>query len=151
MATRFGEGELKLPTRSHTITWLESVRDPSELRTLAGLEYLRRLIDDGTSSPMWALMGFRAVRFELGLAVFEGAPQEFHYNGVGIVHGGFAASLLDSALGCSVHTTMKPGFCSTTIELKVNYVRPLTSQTGLVTASDARSTSVPALRPPKRG
>jgi uncharacterized protein (TIGR00369 family) len=70
----------------------------------------------------------------LHAAVFSGAPSEFHYNPIGVVHGGFAATLLDSALGCSVHTTLKPGFAYTTIELKVNYVRPLRMTTGIVSS-----------------
>ena len=121
--------------RTRTVTWSEPLRDGTEFRSLSGLQYLQRLLEEGTPPPpMCALMEFRAVKFEFGLAVFEGVPREFHYNPVGVAHGGFAATLLDSSLGCCVHTTLKPGFNSTTIELKVNYVRPLTSETGLVTS-----------------
>lgn len=122
-------------TRSRTVSWAEPVRDLSEYRSLSGLEYLRRLFgQDARPAPICALMDFRAVKFEYGLAVFEGTPGEFHYNPVGVVHGTFAAALLDSALGCCVHTTLKPGFGSTTIELKINYDRALTSESGLVTS-----------------
>jgi uncharacterized protein (TIGR00369 family) len=72
------------------------------------------------------------VRIEPGRAVFSGTPSEFHYNPIGAVHGGFAATLLDSALGCAVHTTLKAGFAYTTIELKVNYGRPLRMTAGVV-------------------
>ena len=68
------------------------------------------------------------------MAVFAGTPAEYHYNPIGVVHGGFAATLFDSALGCAVHTTLKPGFAYTTVELKVNYVRPLLMSTGPVEA-----------------
>lgn len=122
------------PVRSRTITWELPVLNPAELASLSGLEYLRRgLMTDGARTPISRLMDFRAVRFEEGLAVFEGTPAEFHYNPIGSVHGGFAATLLDSALGCSVHTALKPGFGYTTVELKVNYVRPLKLSTGPVT------------------
>ena len=121
--------------RTRTVKWAEPVRDLSEFRSLSGLEYLQRLFGrDSRPAPICALMDFRVVKFEYGLAVFEGTPREFHYNPVGVVHGIFAAALLDSALGCCVHTTLKPGFGSTTIELKINYVRALSSESGLVTS-----------------
>jgi len=122
------------PARSRTITWAMPVLDPAELAGLSGLDYLRRGLGD-FRAPIGSLMDFRPVTFEEGLAVFEGRPAEFHYNPIGSVHGGFAATLLDSALGCAVHTTLKPGFGYTTVELKVNYARPLKLSTGLVTAT----------------
>ncbi|GGF29362.1 hypothetical protein GCM10011611_39260 [Aliidongia dinghuensis] len=121
--------------RSRTIRWELPVLDPAELAGLSGLEYLRRGLDTDTfRAPIGALMDFRPVRFDEGVAVFEALPAEFHYNPIGSVHGGFAATLLDSALGCSIHTTLKPGFGYTTVELKVNYVRPLKLSTGPVRA-----------------
>ncbi len=121
-------------SRRRTITWSEPVIDLSEFRAMSGLDYLRHALGEGIRpAPIGQLMDFRPVRFEHGLAAFEGMPAEFHYNPLGTVHGGFAATLLDSALGCAVHTTLKPGFAYTTVELKVNYVRPMTTKTGLVT------------------
>ena len=120
--------------RSRTITWEMPVLDPAELAGLSGLDYLRRgLGGDNFRAPIGVLMGFRPVRFEEGLAVFESVPAEYHYNPIGSVHGGFAATLLDSALGCSIHTMLKPGFGYSTVELKVNYVRALKHTTGPVT------------------
>jgi uncharacterized protein (TIGR00369 family) len=78
--------------------------------------------------------GARPSRIGPGVAVFAGTPAEYHYNPIGVVHGGFAATLLDSALGCAIHTTLKSGFAYTTVELKVNYVRPLLMSTGPVEA-----------------
>jgi uncharacterized protein (TIGR00369 family) len=66
--------------------------------------------------------------------VFEGEPQSRHYNPIGSVHGGFAMTLLDSALGCAVHSMLGKGETYTTLEIKVNLVRPLTKDTGLVSA-----------------
>ena len=118
---------------SRTISWTVPSPDLDEHRTLSGLELLRRELQEGAEpSPICVLMGIRPVQFEHGLAVFEGIPGEYHYNSVGRVQGGFAATILDCALGCSVHTTLEPGFGSTTVELKVNYVRPLSAATGRV-------------------
>ncbi len=130
------------PSRSRTITWTEPVPDLRAFATLSGLDYLRHALGDGARvPPIGVLLDFRPVRFEHGLAVFEATPAEFHYNPLGTVHGGFAATLLDSALGCAVHTTLKPGLAYTTVELKVNYVRPMSATTGLVTC-EGRTISV---------
>ena len=120
-------------TRNRLVTWTEPVFDPAQIAAMSGLDYLQHLLDTRRGPPIGALLDFQLVRIEPGRAVFSGTPSEFHYNPIGVVHGGFAATLLDSALGCSVHTTLKPGFAYTTIELKVNFVRPLRMTTGLVT------------------
>lgn len=130
------------PSRSRTIAWSAPVLDLGEFRQMSGLDYLRHALGaEARLAPIGVLIDFRAVKFEHGLAVFEGRPAEFHYNPLGTVHGGFAATLLDSALGCAVHTMLKPGFAYTTVELKVNYVRPMTAKTGLVTC-EGRTISV---------
>jgi uncharacterized protein (TIGR00369 family) len=112
------------------------------MRRLSGLEYLRAAFGDArTLPPVAGLMGLRAVTFEEGRAVFEAEPAEFHYNPIGTVHGGFAATLLDSAMSCAVHAACKPGQVYTTVEIKVNYVRPMTAETGTVTV-EGRTISV---------
>ena len=68
-------------------------------------------------------MGFSPVEVQEGRAVFAVKPAEYHYNPIGTVHGGLAATLLDSAMGCAVHTTLPAGAGYTTLELHVNYVR----------------------------
>jgi len=118
--------------RTRLVTWKEPVVNAAQIAAMSGLEYLQHLLDSERTPPIAALLDFKLVRIGPGRAVFSGAPSEFHYNPIGVVHGGFAATLLDSALGCSVHTTLKPGFAYTTIELKVNYVRPLRMTTGIV-------------------
>src|SRR5271154_1736073 len=120
--------------RTRLVAWKEPVVDLAQIAAMSGLEYLQHLLDGGGVPPIAALLDFRLVRVEPGRAVFAGTPAEFHYNPIGVVHGGFAATLLDSALGCAVHTTLKPGFAYTTVELKVNYVRPLLMTTGPVEA-----------------
>jgi uncharacterized protein (TIGR00369 family) len=79
-------------------------------------------------------MDFILVHVEPGRAVFQGKPQRRHYNPMGAVHGGWFATLLDSAVGCAVHTVMPAGKGYTTLELKVNIVRALTDRVPLVRA-----------------
>ncbi len=100
-----------------------------------GLSFLRGLID-GTlpAPPITETLGFALTEAEQGRVVFSGTPQTRHYNPIGTVHGGFAMTLLDSALACAVHSTLARGETYTTLEIKVNLVRPLTKDTGLVRA-----------------
>jgi uncharacterized protein (TIGR00369 family) len=108
---------------------------PEVLLSYDGLSFLRALID-GTlpAPPITKTLGFRLVAVEHGRAVFEGEPQMEYYNPLGTVHGGYAATLLDSAVGCSIHTTMAKGEAYTTLELKLNLVRPITTAVGLLSA-----------------
>jgi uncharacterized protein (TIGR00369 family) len=97
--------------------------------------FLKALIAGELPAPPIAeTLGFMLVEAEPGRAVFAGTPQYRHYNPIGTVHAGFAATLLDSAVACAVHTTLKQGEAYTTLELKLNLVRPLTEDTGLVRA-----------------
>lgn len=121
--------------RTRTHTWYTPEPDREAMKRLSGLEYLRLAFgSERTRPPIASLMGMRAALFEPGRAVFEAEPAEFHYNPIGAVHGGFAATLLDSAMSCAVHAACKPGQAYTTVEIKVNYVRPMTVDTGTVTA-----------------
>jgi uncharacterized protein (TIGR00369 family) len=103
--------------------------------TMSGLELLRDMIAGRfPGPPIMQLMGFRLVEVEHGRAVFAGTPGFEHYNPLGTVHGGYAATLLDSCMGCSVHTTLPKGIGYTTLEFKVSLVRAVTSDTGEVRA-----------------
>src|SRR4030065_675700 len=82
--------------------------------------------------PIGTPLGFRLVEVEYGRAVFECEPAEFHYNPIGTVHAGLASTLLDSAMGCAFVTTLDAGVGWTTLELKANFTRPLTAETGPV-------------------
>jgi uncharacterized protein (TIGR00369 family) len=111
---------------------LAAVKQP---RDLSGLEYLRALVaGDLPRPPISELMGFDLVEVDEGYALFRGVPGEQHLNPIGSVHGGFAATLLDSALGCAVHTTLPAGVGYSTLELSVNLVRGITPATGPVFA-----------------
>jgi len=79
-------------------------------------------------------MDFQLVELEEGRAVFAVDPAEYHYNPIGVVHGGLAATLLDSAMGCAVHSMLPAGTGYTTLELKVNFIRAMTAETGRVRA-----------------
>lgn len=100
-----------------------------------GLAFLRGIID-GThpNPPISETLGFHLAEADPGRAVFTCVPEFRHYNPIGTVHGGLAATLLDSALGCAIFTTLRQGDAWTTLELKLNYVRAMTKDTGLVRA-----------------
>ncbi len=108
---------------------------PEVLKSYSGLEFLKAMIaGEFPNPPMSELLGFHLVEIEEGRAAFEGLPEFRHYNPIGTVHGGFAATLLDSALGCAVFSTIAKGEAWTTLELKFNLVRALTKDTGPVRA-----------------
>ena len=111
----------------------------SELKdfaALSGLEQLQAIFVGRTAPPvgMGATMGFDHFEAQEGRVVFGATPHLGVYNPIGTVHGGFAATLLDSCLGCAVHSKLKPGQGYTTLELKVAYHRAMTKDTGPVRA-----------------
>ncbi|MEZ5872503.1 MAG: PaaI family thioesterase [Nitratireductor sp.] len=98
-----------------------------------GIELFEKMLAGELPSPPIAkTMNFTLSEAEKGRAVFRGTPLFDHYNPLGTVHGGWAATILDSALGCCVHTMLPAGIAYTTIEFKVNLVRPMFSETGPV-------------------
>lgn len=101
---------------------------------MTGLEQLRALIGGGRRPPIGELMEFDLVEIEDGRVVFEGTPSLRVYNPIGSVHGGYAATLLDSACGCAAHTKLSATQAYTTLELKVAYHRGMTAETGKVRA-----------------
>ena len=106
-----------------------------QIATRNGLEFLKDIISGKLpQAPMCGTLGFYLAEASEGFAVFEGLPEFRHYNPIGTVHGGFAATLLDSALGCAIFSTMAKGEAWTTLELKLNLVRPINDRTGLVRA-----------------
>jgi uncharacterized protein (TIGR00369 family) len=120
-------------TRSRTITWEDPVAAASARAGLSGLDHLRAIRDGHIPPPPIAtLLGFELDEVEEGRAVFAVTPEEMHYNPIGVVHGGLAATLLDSATGCAVQSTLEPGVLYTTLEVKVNFARPMTRDTGRV-------------------
>ena len=102
-------------------------------RGLSGLEYFRKMIAGELPPPaMLELFNIRLVEVESGRVAFSATAEERFYNGTGVAHGGFAATLLDTALGCAINSTMPVGRRFTTLELKINLTRPLTKEAGLL-------------------
>ena len=100
---------------------------------MSGLEHLEAIRDGRFPAPPIAeLLGFDLVEVGHGRATFAVVPGEQHYNPIGVVHGGIAATLLDSAMGCAVQTTLDAGVGFTTLDLNVTFLRPMTSETGKV-------------------
>ena len=119
--------------RTRLVTW-DDPRPMAALRsTMSGLEILKAVIDGRIPRPpMGRLMNIWLAEAERGHIVFEADLGEYHYNPLGMIHGGFAATLLDSAMGCCVHSTLAAGDLYTTIDIKVNYLKALTIETGRV-------------------
>lgn len=111
------------------------IAHPEQVQQLSGLQILQAMLDGHLPPPpICDTLNFMLISGAFGEAVFQGQPMRRHYNPLGTVHGGWFATLLDSALGCAVHTVMPPGRAYTTLEFKVNMVRALTEQVPLVRA-----------------
>ena len=106
-----------------------------DIASMTGLEQLQAAFGaGGAARGIGKTMDFHVVEMEEGRVVFGGEPDERVYNPIGTVHGGYAATLLDSAVGCAVHSRLKAGQGYTTLELKVAYHRAMTKDTGPVRA-----------------
>ncbi len=106
-----------------------------EIKSYNGLDFLRRIADGSVPPPpIAATLGFDLAEVAPGFAVFTMTPELRHYNPIGTVHGGVASTLLDSCMGCAVQTHLAKGQGYTTLELKVNLVRPITATTGPIRA-----------------
>jgi len=121
--------------RSMIVSW----EDPSELgeqaRAMRGLDFLVAIRDEELPpAPIQRLLDFTLTEVDEGRVVFAAEPGEQHYNPIGVVHGGLAATLLDSAMGAAVHSTLPQGQGYTTLETKFNLVRAITADTGPIRA-----------------
>jgi uncharacterized protein (TIGR00369 family) len=115
------------------MTWEDPMRGLAAAAGLSGLDYIKAIFEGRLPpQPIAVTMGFSGGEAEEGKAVFVGEAGEFLYNPIGVVHGGFALTLLDSAMGCAVHTVLAVGERYTSLETKVNFVRPITIDTGPV-------------------
>jgi uncharacterized protein (TIGR00369 family) len=120
-----------MKTRTHT--WEDPAVTLSAAEEASGIELLCSLArGELPKPPIMSTLGFDGFDVGPGWAKFTLTPAEHHYNPIGSVHGGVAATLLDSAMGCAVHSTLDKGVRFTTVDLQVSFVRPLTSQTGPV-------------------
>lgn len=106
-----------------------------QVSTMSALEFFDRIGNGELPSPAFGhLIDFIPLEWESGRFLFQGTPDSRHYNPLGSVHGGYAATLLDSCMGCAVHTQLQPGQGYTTIDLRISYVRALTASTGPIRA-----------------
>ena len=108
---------------------------PEQVAGVTGMEIFEAIFAGRLPSvPIGRTLDFVPIEIVAGRAVFQGRPSLDHYNPLGTVHGGWIATLLDSCVGCAVHSTLEAGKAYTTAELKINYVRPVTVRTGLLRA-----------------
>ena len=122
-------------TRTRTLVWQDPVPTAAAGAELAGLDYVRAVqAGELPPPPIAVVMNYSIAELAEGRAVFEGEPGEEHYNPIGVVHGGYASTILDSVLGCAVHTTLPKGVGYTSQTLEVKYLRPITRDTGVVRA-----------------
>jgi uncharacterized protein (TIGR00369 family) len=120
-----------LVERSRTVTWDDPRAMVRAGREVSGVEFLRAMMrGEVPGPPMAALLGLEIDEVDEGRVVFGVVPGEYHYNPAGVVHGGLLATLCDSAMTCAVAATLPAGVLTTTVELKVNFVRPILATTG---------------------
>lgn len=124
-----------MTNRSRTIHYQSPEADKTKLFERTGLEQLRAMADGrAPAPPISSHIGLEFVSVSEGDVVMSAQPHESHYNPIGSVHGGFFATVLDSVCGCAVHSTLPAGVGYTSLEIKVSFLRPITAETGPVTA-----------------
>jgi uncharacterized protein (TIGR00369 family) len=119
--------------RERVIRWEDPQIALRAIQGMSGLEMMQAMIA-GTlpRPPISFLMNFRPIELEPGRAVFEGEPGEEHYNPIGVVHGGYALTILDTVLGVAIHSMLEAGVGFTTTDTQVRFVRAITKDTGIV-------------------
>jgi uncharacterized protein (TIGR00369 family) len=121
--------------RTRTFDWEDPAATAASGLQLAGIEYLSAIADGRIAAPPIArLLDFTIAEVEPGRAIFAMEPAEWMYNPIGSVHGGVAATLLDSCMGCAIHSTLEAGVGYATTDLQVRYIRSMSVGTGRVLA-----------------
>ena len=111
------------------------VASPDEVKLLSGYEFVKRMKEGHfPAAPIGRVMQFHLTEVEQGCVVFSAEPSAEFYNPMGTIHGGYTTTLLDSCMGCAVHSTLPAGMAYTTLEIKINFVRSITDKTGPVRA-----------------
>lgn len=106
-----------------------------ELAAMSGIDFLRKMFaGELPHATMMQQVGFTRGSVEPGFVVFQAIPGPQHYNPIGSVHGGFTATLLDSAMGCAVQSMLPAGALYTTLEFKISLIKGITGDTGEVRA-----------------
>jgi uncharacterized protein (TIGR00369 family) len=126
--------DIRAESRQRTYRWSDPRAGFAEGRQLSGLDYLTRIMrGELPPAPMAVTLGFRLSAVGDGFATFVCEPGEFLFNPIGSVHGGLAATLIDSATGCAVHTQLSAGTFYTTVNLSVDFIKAVSEQAGLLT------------------
>lgn len=119
--------------RKRTIFWEDPKVGARDAASISGLDYLKAIKDGKISPPPIAmLVGYKISEVDRGYAVFELDPDEYHYNPFATVHGGIITTLLDTTMTASVLSTLQKGFSCSTAEIKVNFIRHVTANTGML-------------------
>jgi len=119
-----------IKSRSRSYSWNDPNESLDEARNTTGLDYLQGILEGNIAGPpILDTVDFQILSVEKGHVVCEFHPKEFHYNPVGSVHGGIITTILDSAIGLSLLSTLPKGYTFTTLELKVNFIRKMTKET----------------------
>jgi len=123
--------ETQLDTRTRTFSWSDPAVIGSQSAGRSGLDLLRAMISgDLPGPPVMHMLGVERIEAEEGRVGVFMSPQEFHYNPLGTVHGGVLATLLDTATGCAVHSTLPAGIGYTSLDLTTKFLRPVTVNSG---------------------
>lgn len=123
------------PERSRLVRWQDPQFTAAKAAQMSGLAFFQAWLNGQIPPPpIGELMNMSLAEVADGRVVFTLPPAEYHFNPIGSVHGGVTATILDSAMACAVHTRLPAGGAYTTLEIKINYLRPITADTGLLTA-----------------
>jgi uncharacterized protein (TIGR00369 family) len=120
--------------RTRSFSWEDPAAAAAAALDLPGLQCMQSIVDGTLPPPIARLLDFTIVEVEDSRAVFAMDPAEWMYNPIGSVHGGIAATILDSCMGCAVHTTLEAGVGYTTTDLQVRYIRAMSDASGRVLA-----------------
>ncbi|MEU5907475.1 PaaI family thioesterase [Micromonospora sp. NPDC047467] len=121
------------PARSRTFTWSDPATNAAQVGRRSGIDMIRAMIaGELAGPPVMDLIDMGRMEAEEGRVVVELIPREFHYNPLGTVHGGVISTMLDTAAGCAVHTTLPAGVGYTSLDLNVKFLRPVTVDSGML-------------------
>ena len=124
-----------MTTRRRTYTWADPSQTAQAGKTMAGIDFLRAMRDGALDQCSFQqTTDYKLIEVEEGRVVFEGRPGEYLLNPLGAIHGGYFAGMLDSALGCAIQSRLPAGHTYTTLEFKLNMVRPLPSDGRVIRA-----------------
>ncbi|HEV2647330.1 MAG TPA: PaaI family thioesterase [Acidobacteriaceae bacterium] len=121
--------------RERSYSWHDPALVAERARGLSGLDFFASMgRGDISTAPVFATLGIDMAKFEFeyGRVAMQFIPQEYHYNAIGSVHGGVITTLLDTVVGCAVHSTLAAGIGSTTVEIKVNFTRSVHVGSGVM-------------------